>query len=353
MIHRFAILLCAISMAVLLPYASGAQDTSANNRPSALGEHNVVLNGIRLYYRIAGKPIADRTRQTAIPTIFLHGGPGYNSYSFAKLAGTRLEPHLAMIYFDQRGCGRSERPWTHEYSMDLLVQDIEALRLRLGVAKISLIGHSFGGTLALEYAVRHPEHVSRIVFVDGMADGPSSIRMWRERLESWDRTALSRVSSSAKPQPDTADNSECAETKAMMSLVNQATGRNGKAFFDHLQFVDQSVREKQDAVDSESGLKNTGELSNALFSAGLACYRFTQHARLSMPVLVIGGRQDGAIGIKTMRDLASKLPNAKFIEYEKSAHFPYIEEPERFAADVTAFLSEARSLKNRTSPRVE
>ena len=72
-----------------------------------------------------------------------------------------------------------------------------------------------------------------------------------------------------------------------------------------------------------------------------------------MPVLVIGGRQDGAIGIKTMRDLASKLPNAKFIEYEKSAHFPYVEEPERFAADVTAFLSEARSLKNRTSPRVE
>jgi proline iminopeptidase len=340
MFHRSTLLLCAIAVALSLPHSCDAQDMSADNRPSATGEHNVVLNGIRLYYRVAGKPISDR-----IPTIFLHGGPGYNSYSFATLAGTRLEPHLAMVYLDQRGCGRSERPWTQAYSMYLLMQDIEALRLRLGVAKISLIGHSFGGTLALEYAARHPEHVSRIVFVDGMADGPASIRMWRDRLEAWDPTALRRVSSAEKPQPDTAENSECAETKALMSLVNQATGKNGKAFFDHLQFVDQSVRERQDAVDAESGLKNTGELSNALFSTGLACYRFTQHARLTMPVLVIGGRQDGAIGIETMRDLASKLPHAKFIEYEKSAHFPYLEEPERFTADVTAFLTGTRPQK--------
>jgi proline iminopeptidase len=139
MFYRFAILLCAISVA--LPHVSDAQNMSADNRPWAAGEHNVVLNAIRLYYRVAGKPISDRTPTT--PTIFLHGGPGYNSYSFATLAGTRLEPHLTMVYLDQRGCGRSERPWTQEYSMDLLVQDIEALRLRLGVAKISLIDHSF------------------------------------------------------------------------------------------------------------------------------------------------------------------------------------------------------------------
>ena len=350
MFHRSTLLLCAIAWPCRSPHASDAQDMSANNRPSATGEHNVVLNGIRLYYRVAGKPISDRT--PTIPTIFLHGGPGYNSYSFATLAGNRLEPHLAMIYLDQRGCGRSERPWTQAYSMDLLMQDIEALRLRLGVAKISLIGHSFGGTLALEYAARHPEHVSRIVFVDGMADGPCFDT-------DVARPAQGMGSHSLKPRIILCEASVghrrefgVRRNKAMMSRVNQATGKNGKAFFDHLQFVDQSVREKQDAIDAESGLKNTGELSNALFSAGLACYRFTQHARLTMPVLVIGGSQDGAIGIKTMRDLASKLPNAKFIEYEKSAHFPYLEEPERFAADVTAFLSEARSLKNRTSPRV-
>jgi proline iminopeptidase len=288
--------------------------------PVAAGEHNEVLNGVRLYYRVAGKPAP------ATPVVFLHGGPGYNSYSFARLAGPRLEPHLAMVYFDQRGSGRSERPWTQEYSIQTLVDDIEALRLRLGAPKIVLMGHSFGGTLALEYAARYPEHVSQVVFVDGLSDGPASMKVWRERLEN-------------KTLPDSGGDS-CAEAKANMAFVNQSTGKNGKAFFDQLQFVDQEIRKQQDAIDDASGLKNTGELSNALFSGGLACYRFTQHSRLTMPVLVIGGRHDGAIGMKPMRELAAKLPHAKLLEYERSAHFPYLEEPDRFAADVVAFLKQ-------------
>jgi hypothetical protein len=71
MFHRFAILLCAISVA--LPHVSDAQNMSADNRPWATGEHNVVLNAIRLYYRVAGKPISDRTPTT--PTIFLYVVP--------------------------------------------------------------------------------------------------------------------------------------------------------------------------------------------------------------------------------------------------------------------------------------
>ena len=81
--------------------------------------------------------------------------------------------------------------------------------------------------------------------------------------------------------PDPSDSDRvCADAKANMAFVNQSTGKNGKAFFDSMQFSDQEIRKKQDAVDERSGLKNTGELSNALFSGGLGCYRFTQHSRL-------------------------------------------------------------------------
>jgi proline iminopeptidase len=300
----YRILAVAVALCAVLPSVSAR-------------EYNEVLNRVRLYYRVEGKPGTP-------PVIFLHGGPGYNSYSFAELAGPRLEPHLTMVYLDQRGSGRSERPWTHTYSIDTLVEDIEALRQRIGAEKVALMGHSFGGALALEYAARYPEHVSRIVFVDGLSDGPESMKVWRERLEG-------------KPPPDTGLDA-CAEAKANMAFVNQATAKNGKAFFDQLQFVDQEIRKQQDAVDAASGLKNTGELSNALFSGGLPCYRFTKHARLTMPVLVIGGRHDGAIGMKPMRELAGKLPNATLLEYERSVHFPYLEEPDRFTADVVKFL---------------
>jgi proline iminopeptidase len=341
MFHRCAVLFATLCAVFPPARASDPQSTSLSTPPSTLGEHNEVLNGVRLYYRVAGKPIG-RTGRTTTPVVFLHGGPGYNSYSFATLAGPGLEQQLQMVYLDQRGCGRSERPWTQAYSIETLVEDIEALRHRLGAASIALIGHSFGGALALEYAVRHPEHVARMVLVGGFSDGPASVRVWRDRLESSDPAALSRTSSPATVQQNSSADSDrvCSEAKANMALVNQANGKNGKAFFDHLQFVDQKIREKQDAVDAASGLKNTGELSSALFSGGLACYRFTQHSRVTMPVLVIGGRHDGAIGIRPLRDLASKLPHATFLEYEHSAHFPYLEEPDRFSVDVVRFLSQ-------------
>ena len=85
-------------------------------------------------------------------------------------------------------------------------------------------------------------------------------------------------------------------------------------------------------MDAKSGLQNTGELTNALFSKGLACYRFTAFDRLAMSVLVLGGRYDGAIGMEPLKALAAMLPDATFIEYENSAHFPYLEEREKFVA---------------------
>jgi pimeloyl-ACP methyl ester carboxylesterase len=76
-----------------------------------------------------------------------------------------------------------------------------------------------------------------------------------------------------------------------------------------------------------------------------------------MPVLVIAGRHDGGAASEGLRDLTHLLPNARFLEYEHSGHFVYLDEPERFARDVTAFLTSQRngravlSRPNRSSPR--
>src|SRR5438445_13240242 len=88
-----------------------------------------------------------------------------------------------MVDFDQRGSGNSERPWTGEYSMATLVEDIEGLRRELGVPQIALIGHAFGGALALEYAAAYPARVARIVIVSRMWSMPvlghyPCARMW-------------------------------------------------------------------------------------------------------------------------------------------------------------------------------
>jgi proline iminopeptidase len=283
---------------------------------------DVVLNGVRLHYRVAGNPAGP-------PVVFLHGGPGYNSHSFATLAGPWLESRMQMVYLDQRGSGRSERPWDKAYSIDILIGDIEELRKHLRFPQIVVMGHSFGGTLALEYAARYPKHVSKAIIIDGLSDGPASIGVWRARLQA------ERPELNLQP-PTNAD--VCEQTKAVQAAISSAISPDGKAFFDRLQFRDQKFRVLQDEVDAKSGLQNTGELTNALFSKGLACYRFRAFDKLAMPVLVLGGRYDGAIGMEPLKVLAAMLPDATFIEYENSAHFPYLEEREKFVADVTRFL---------------
>lgn len=322
---RRAAAVAALTLAAALPL--GAQPSAVTSAaPLAPGAHEVVVNGVRLWYRVAGTPRAGRP-----PVVYLHGGPGYNSHSFAVLAGPRLEGEQQVVYLDQRGSGRSERPWTHDYALATLVADLEALRTHLGVEQVALLGHSFGGTLALEYAAAHPTRVSRLVLVDGMSDAAGTFATWRTRLAALHPDALARA---------LADTSQNGGPGDDYDVVMRALGQvDGQAFFNAIQFRDSTLRLRQDSVDAASGLRNTGEMSGALFSTGIRRYRFAGAARLTMPVLVLGGRHDGAVGIDGQRALAASLPRAMFLEYEQSAHFPYLEEPDRFARDVLRFLA--------------
>ena len=146
-----------INLLILLLLATFATAAPAQvPAPLSPGLHDVVINDVRLSYRVAGQ-----ARGT--PVVFLHGGPGQGSQTFARFAGPPLERANRMVYLDQRGSGRSEKHWRKDYSIDLMVDDLEKLRRHWRAEKIALIGHSFGTILALEYAARYPQAVSHLV----------------------------------------------------------------------------------------------------------------------------------------------------------------------------------------------
>ena len=291
------------------------------------GPHEVVVNGVRLWYRVAGT-----SAPPTPPVLFLHGGPGYNSYSFAQLEGPILEKSMRMVYLDQRGSGNSERPWRRDYRIQTLVEDIESLRKTLGVDRFAIIGHSFGGLLALEYAAAHPEHVARLVLVDILYDAPLQCRYRRQSLAELRPEMYARVAK------DTIDSAGVRHSDCELEF-NALRGADREAFSNEMMFPDSLRRRSQDSIDKASGLRNTGELSNALFNAGLLNYQFRAFDRITMPALVIVGGRDRAVGGPPMVELAKRLPHAKLVVLERGGHFPYLDEPERFTREVTTFVT--------------
>ncbi len=293
-----------------------------------LGPREIVLNGARHFYRVAGPAVL-----TIPPVVFLHGGPGQGSEHFDGLAGPFMERDLRMVYFDQRGAGASERPASGDYSPTTMVEDIAALQRELGVSKLAFIGHSFGAVLALEYAAKYPEQVSHVIIVDGLWDTSLQCRLRLEVFATHRPETYARVRGDSI-RPDGTRRNDCdLELRGRAML-----GAERQQYEMQAMFPDPSVAARMDSVSSARNARNTGEASQALLPS-LSRYRFTAFARLTMPGLVIAGKLDhGGAMSASLRELARLLPNSRFVEFEHSGHFPYLDEPDRFAKAVSAFI---------------
>jgi len=306
--------------------APAAISSADEARPAArVGAHRYDVGGIRLWYRVAG-------RQTGIPVIVLHGGPGEGSQTFARFAGPALETRLRMVYLDQRGSGRSDRPkQARHYSIPLLVDDVEALRRRLGAPRIDLIGHSFGTILALEYGARHPDRVSHLVLAAAVPDLPRMIDIQCARLRQEDKAAFARAAQGKR-----------AGAYPRCDIFRAYEGEGLSAMIHRNMYPRPAIGRKVDRTDAAGGLGNSGELSGALIDKGLWNYRFLKAAKVSAPTLIIAGGRDLQAVEAPQRDLARALPHSRLLVYPGDGHFMFVEEPQRFAKDVTAFLRHSR-----------
>lgn len=117
--------------------------------------HLKVSGGHEIYYEVSGNPQGK-------PVVFVHGGPGGGTEP--KHRQFFNPEKYRIVLFDQRGCGKS-RPWAslEENTTWHLVDDMEAIRTKLGIDKWLVFGGSWGSTLSLAYAQRHPERVTGLV----------------------------------------------------------------------------------------------------------------------------------------------------------------------------------------------
>ena len=119
---------------------------------------------VRSFVRSAGPVDARRT------IVLVNGGPGYDSQQIFRAFKRLASPTRRVIAYDQRGIGRTPPPSSvpHDYSLDAFVADLEALRIRLGVQRIDLLGHSFGALVASAYTAAHPNRVRSLILHSGL-----------------------------------------------------------------------------------------------------------------------------------------------------------------------------------------
>ncbi|MDP2158927.1 MAG: alpha/beta hydrolase [Flavobacterium sp.] len=109
------------------------------------------------------------------PILFIHGGPGSSCLYFEKGTAGKLQSLGQWYFVDQRGSGRSESATTNNYSLDRVALDFEEVRIQLGIAKWTVVAHSFGGILATQYAVLYPNSIDRLVYLNATVSLPDSV----------------------------------------------------------------------------------------------------------------------------------------------------------------------------------
>jgi pimeloyl-ACP methyl ester carboxylesterase len=119
----------------------------------------MTIRGISLYVEVKGH---------GYPMVLMHGGPGLDYQSLLPLKP--LDDQFTLVFYDHRCNGRSQGPDETTMTMDNLTADADALRQSLGFEKWAVLGHSFGGNVALEYALRYPHNLSHLILMNTGGD---------------------------------------------------------------------------------------------------------------------------------------------------------------------------------------
>lgn len=290
------------------------------------GEYNLQINGLNHWVKIEG------AEHNTKPLILLHGGPGGNHYVFERTIGPMLSTNRTIIYYEQRGSGRSEKPaLDEEYSIELLISDFQELKKSLAIeGKVDLLGYSFGAELALEIAYNLPNEVNKLLL-----SGPS---LMNSSLQSTVQIAGFFEVANSKMLEEM--NTILAQEGNVQNKLDQIWELVDQAIIDSFLFENQAIAKRNRELWKESGLTNTGLMMKALQEHPQPIPLINRLMDIKHPCLLITGIYDRNTGILISRPIHRELPNSQWEIFHHSAHFPDLEESEKFAAVSLTFLND-------------
>lgn len=301
--------------------------------PNPLTPHTITTRDGALYYETEGK---------GPPLVLIQGGPGGSRVGFQPWFSRMADTHT-VVYLDAIGRGRSARlADPARYTIERDVDDIEALRKALGVDKITLFGHSYGGIPALLYALKYPDHVDKLVLSSAMTSAATfqaNIEATKANLRTYYPDAWERVQTL-----------RAQGVKSSDERISKEFGRMNKMLY---------WRNPEFAKDTKK-IEPTDQRNPAVYAAmlgddpdeivGGTLRDFDPDPllpRLRAPTLITGGRFDRVTTPEISYQTLQRLPNgrAQLVMFDNSGHRPWIEEADSYFSRLREFLGGAAQPK--------
>jgi L-proline amide hydrolase len=290
-----------------------------------MAEGRMSWDGHETWYSVFGDLNAGPT-----PVIICHGGPGAAHDYVEPIAELSRFGRGAVLY-DQLGCGKSDHLpdapadfWTPE----LFKRELSLLAAELGIAdQYAVVGQSWGGMLAMEYALDHPHGLRAIV----VADSPASMPLWVEEANRLRRDLPADVQE-ALTRHEADGTTDDPEYEAAVQVFYE------RHVCRVVPFPENVVRSFAQIADDPTVYHTMNGPSEFHCIGSLKTWDITDRLHeITAPTLLISGRHDEATP-HIVEQIYTRIPGAQWEVFEESSHMPHVEEPEAFLERVEAFL---------------
>ena len=257
------------------------------------------------------------------PLVLMHGGPGADLYTLMSFKP--CADQFTLVFYDHRCNGRSKGAEVTTMTMDNLTADADALRQALGFEKWAVLGHSFGGNVALEYALRYPQNLSHLLLVNSGGDfrwpRENAPELLARRGFNPEIVELARRHFSGQIEPN-----------EMFSNLMKL----GKAYNPYT-----SIRQLPHMIIM--GLRTKLRPEALIFGETQVLKNWSVMDRLDeikVPTLVMAGCEDFVYPPEHQEELAAGIPNARLVLIDRAGHNPQDEQPEEVIKAIKNFMAQ-------------
>jgi len=259
--------------------------------------------------------------------VLLHGGPGLSAANvlpdFAPLGD-----QFTVVSYDQRGAGRSTLvDDSARVTLSAHLADLEALRSQLHLERLTLIGHSWGGGLAVRYALAHPTRVNRLILIDPLPPRRGTlITDFSRNVSSWMDSAT-RAKAAAANQLLMSGTDPMAACKEYWSIFQNGYFANPR----------QHKPMKGEWCVGSTASARAFLRANRWTFASIGRWDWTAEAKsLLTPTLIIHGAQD-PLPVAGSREWLAALPQSRLLIVKDAGHYPFVEQPDLVMSAIGAF----------------